>query len=111
MQCDQCKKDITFLYYIGRSNICNKCIGKYTVFKEVRNSEDALLRKALRAFDIKTFDDLKNVTEVQLDELSMGNIKEKSKQTLKYKKNKTSAVSVGTEDTLDYQTEYDTEYA
>jgi len=108
MKCDICNKEFTFLYFIGRSNVCNKCIAKYTVFKEVRYSEDAMLKKALRAFDIKSFDELKAIKEWQLDELAIGNIKEKRKQSFKYKKNRASAVKVDGGDILDYQDEYDT---
>ncbi len=110
MICDSCNKDITFLYFIGKSAVCNKCIGKHTVFKEVKASEDALLRKALRAFEIKSFDDLKKITYAQLDDLVMGNIKQKSKQTVKYKQNKKSAVEVDKGDYLDPQTELDMSY-
>ena len=107
MLCDVCKKEITFLYFIGKDNVCNKCIAKYSVFKEVSESEDTLLRKALRAFDIKCFDDLKKITAAQADDLALGLIKEKNKQTFKYKKNKSSAVVVDSGDPLDYQTELD----
>jgi len=107
MKCDSCGKEIMFLYFIGKSNVCNKCIAKHTVFKEVKVSEDAILRKALRAFDIKNFDDLKKITNAQLDKLSMGLIKQKSKQTVKYKKNQNSAVKVDDGDYLDPQTELD----
>ena len=107
MICDSCGKEIMFLYFIGKNNVCNKCIGKHTVFKEVKVSEDALLRKALRTFDIKSFDDLKKITNAQVDKLAMGLIKQKSKQTVKYKKNKSSAVTVDDGDYLDPQTELD----
>ena len=110
MKCDSCKKELTFLYFIGKDNVCHRCIARNTVFKEVGESEDALLRKALRAFEIKSFDDLKKVTAMQADDLAMGMIKEKNKQTVKYKKNKSSAVKVDGGDSLDYQTELDTEY-
>ncbi|MCM2324862.1 MAG: hypothetical protein NDI94_00215 [Candidatus Woesearchaeota archaeon] len=111
MKCDSCKKEITFLYFIGKDNVCNKCIAKHTVFKEVRESEDGLLRKALRAFEIKCFDDLKKVSAADSDKLAMGMIKEKNKETVKYKKNKTSAVIVDDGDSLDYQDELDTTYS
>jgi hypothetical protein len=110
MKCDVCKKEFTFLYFIGKDNACHKCIAKYTVFKEVGESEDAILRKALRAFDINGFEDLKKITAMQADDLAMGLIKEKNVQTIKYKKNKSSAVKVDGGDALDYQTEMDTEY-
>jgi len=96
-----------FLYFIGKSNVCNKCIAKHTVFKEVRESEEALLRKALRTFDIKNFDDLKKITNAQVDKLSMGLIKAKSKKTVKFKKNNPSVVKVDAGDYLDPQTELD----
>ena len=107
MKCDICNKEYSFLYFIGKNNVCNKCVAKHTVFKEVRVSEDALLRKAMRAFDVKDFDDLKKITNYQLDELVMGNIEDKRKKTFKYKKNKASAVHVGKGDSLDYQDELD----
>ena len=110
MKCDTCKKDLTFLYFIGRSNVCNKCIAKHTVFKEVKYSEDALMKKAMRAFDVKSFEDLQKIQESQLDELEMGMVKEKRGQSFKYKKNKASAVSVDAGDSLDYQDEYDISY-
>ncbi|MEM2131085.1 MAG: hypothetical protein QXR96_01045 [Candidatus Woesearchaeota archaeon] len=110
MKCDVCKKEYMFLYFIGKDNVCHKCIAKHTVFKEVGESEDALLRKALRAFEVKSFEDLKKITSIQAEELALGIIKEKNKQTIKYKKNKQSAVKVDSGDTLDYQTELDIEY-
>ena len=110
MKCDSCKKEITFLYFIGKDNICNKCIAKHYVFKEVSESEDTLLRKALRSFDIKCFEDLKKITADQADKLAMGIIKEKNAQTVKYKKNNASAVKVDDGDSLDYQDELDLSY-
>ncbi|MFH2020462.1 MAG: hypothetical protein ABIJ34_03550 [archaeon] len=110
MKCDSCHKEITFLYFIGKDNVCNKCIAKYTVFKEVNESEDGLLRKALRAFEIKCFDDLKKITAAEADKLAMGMIRERNVQTVKYKKNKGSAVTVDGGDSLDYQDELDMSY-
>ena len=110
MKCDVCKKELTFLYFIGKDNVCHRCIGKNTVFKEVGESEDTILRKALRTYNITCFNDLKSVTAKQADDLAMGLIREKNKQTIKYKKNKSSAVKVDGGDSLDYQTEMDTEY-
>ena len=110
MRCDSCNKEITFLYFIGKDNICNKCIAKYSVFKEVSESEDTLLRKALRAFEIKGFEDLKKITLEQADKLAMGMIREKNQQTVKYKKNNASAVKVDDGDSLDYQDELDLSY-
>ena len=107
MKCDICNREFTFLYFIGKDNVCNKCIAKHTVFKEVRHSEDDLLRKAMRAFEIKSFEDLKKITDAQLDELSMGNIKEKKVKTFKYKKNTSSSVKIDDGDYLDSQTELD----
>jgi hypothetical protein len=111
MICNCCNKEKTFLYFIGKDNVCHRCIARKTVFKEVGESEDTILRKALRAFEIKCFDDLMKITAKQADDLAMGFIKEKNTQTVKYKKNKSSAVKVDDGDTLDYQTEMDTEYA
>jgi adenylate kinase len=110
MKCDSCHKDITFLYFIGKDNICNKCIAKHTVFKEVSESEDTLLRKALRAFEIKSFEDLRKISADQADKLAMGMIKERNAQTVKYKKNVPSAVKVDDGDSLDYQDELDLSY-
>lgn len=107
MKCDICDKEFSFLYFIGKSNVCNKCVAKHTVFKEVRHSEDALLRKAMRAFEVKDFEDLKKITNYQLDELEIGNIKDKKTKTFKYKKNKASVVTVDGGDSLDPQTELD----
>ena len=107
MKCDSCGKELTFLYFIGKSNVCNKCIAKHTVFKEVKISEDRLLRKAMRAFDIKNFDDLKKITYAELEKLKLGKIKQKNKKTFKYKKNTGSAVRVGYGDYLDPQEELD----
>jgi hypothetical protein len=110
MKCDICKKELTFLYFIGKDNVCNKCIARHTVFKEVGESEDQIMRKALRAFEITCFDDLKKITAMQADDLAMGMIKEKNKQTVKYKKNKDSAVKVDGGDALSYQDELDMNY-
>ena len=56
MKCYVCDKELNFLYFVGKDNVCNKCIAKHTVFKEVKVSEDILLRKALRSFEIKGFE-------------------------------------------------------
>ncbi|MBT3720313.1 hypothetical protein HN789_05495 [archaeon] len=110
MKCYVCDKELNFLYFVGKDNVCNKCIAKHTVFKEVKVSEDILLRKALRSFEIKGFEDLKNISYADVDKLAHGQIKEKSKQTVKFKKNKVSAVSVDDGDYLDPQTELDMSY-
>lgn len=110
MKCDICNKDYSFLNFIGRDNVCNNCIAKHTVFKEVKHSEETLLRKAMRAYDIKNFDELKNIKEWQKEELAEGNVRNKRKKTFKYKKNRASAVRVGGGDSLDYQDELDTTY-
>ena len=94
MKCDSCGKELTFLYFIGKSNVCNKCIAKHTVFKEVKISEDS-------------FDDLKKITYAELEKLKLGKIKQKNKKTFKYKKNTGSAVRVGYGDYLDPQEELD----
>lgn len=107
MKCDVCNKELNFLYFIGKNNVCNKCVGKYTVFKEVKLSEDEVLRKAMRSFDIKCFDDLKKITHSEVEKLKQGKIKQKNIQTYKYKKNKDSAVKVDEGDYLDPQIEYD----
>jgi hypothetical protein len=110
MKCDSCNKEFMFLYFIGINNVCNKCVAKHTVFKEVKVSEDGLLRRAMRAFEIKSFDDLKQITYHQLDKLKMGAIKEKNIKTFKYKKNTNSAVKVDQGDFLDPQAELDLSY-
>lgn len=107
MKCDSCNKEIMFLYFVGKSNVCNKCIAKHTVFKEVRVNEDGLLRKALRAFEINNFEDLTKITNSQVDKLATGAIKDKKGQTIKYKKNKGKALNVDNGDYLDPQTELD----
>jgi hypothetical protein len=107
MKCDVCKKEFTFLYFIGKDNVCNKCVGKHTVFKEVKLSEDELLRKAMRTFDIKSFEDLKKITYAEVEKLKSGIIKQKNIKTFKYKKNKASAVVVDDGDYLDPQDELD----
>lgn len=110
MKCDVCNKELNFLYFIGKNNVCNKCVGKYTVFKEVKVSEDIMLRKALRAFEIKDFEDLKKISNADVDKLAMGMIKEKTSKTFKYKKNNASAVKVDDGDYLDPQIELDLSY-
>lgn len=81
---------------------------KHTLFKELRLSDESRLRKALRAFDINCFNDLKNIKEHQLELLENGKIQEKSKQTVKYKKNKQSIIRTDAkEDTLDPMSEMD----
>ena len=109
MKCDVCNKEFTFLYFIGKNNVCNKCIAKHTVFKEVDESEDAILRKAMRSFDVNSFDDLKNINKLQIEKLKKGLVKDKNRPTFKYKDNKNSAVNVGSKTEMDPQEEYDIE--
>jgi hypothetical protein len=84
MKCDVCSKEKLFLHLVGKNSVCTECIAKHTVFKEVKHSSEARLRKALRAFDIKSFEELKNIKAFQLENLERMPIKRK--KTVKYKK-------------------------
>ncbi|MBN2422333.1 hypothetical protein JXB41_03835 [Candidatus Woesearchaeota archaeon] len=83
MQCDICKKNYLFLHFVGKDNVCNNCIAKYTVFKEIKTTSEARLKKALRAFDINSFEDLKNIKEHQLEKLENQALPKKAKVTYK----------------------------
>ncbi len=109
MKCEICGKEYNFLYFIGKSNVCHKCVAKHTVFTEVKESDDVLLRKAMRAFDIKSFGELLRITPEQKIALEEGRIRKMRNKTFKYKSNKGSSVRVGKGDSLDYQEEYDIE--
>lgn len=108
MLCSICGKEKMWLLFIGKDNVCTNCVAKHTVFTEVKNSNEIMLRKALRTLDINSFDDLKKVTPEQVDDLALGAIKSKNpKPTLKLKKNAKSSVQVDTDDLLDPMTEQD----
>ncbi len=107
MECNICGKEKLWLIFIGKDSVCSNCIAKHTVFKEVRNSDERMLRKAIRAFDIIGFEQLKKVTNGQVDELAMGLIKAKNRPTVKFKKNNESSVKVDKEDSLDPLSEQD----
>ena len=97
----------TFLYFVGKSNVCNKCIARQTVFKEVRHSEDSLLRKAMRAFGIKSFGQLKDITPKQAEDLEQGKIKDRKGETFRHKSNRGSAVKVDSGEYIEDQEELD----
>ena len=61
----------------------------------------------MRAFDIKSFDQLKEITETQLEALKEGKIKSKRGESFKYKDNRESKVRVGKEDYMEDQEELD----
>ncbi|MBD3202777.1 hypothetical protein GF327_00650 [Candidatus Woesearchaeota archaeon] len=86
MKCTNCSKDKLFLHLIGKDSICAKCIVKHTVFKEVAESSEARLRKALRVFDVRSFEELKKVKDYSYEELKK--MKPKRQNTVKYKKKK-----------------------
>ena len=96
MRCDICNKDYMFLHFIGRDNVCTNCIAKHTVFREIKTTSEARLKKALRAFEINSFEDLKNITEYQIEEIeNKPNLK---KETIKLKKNKAKNPSLKNSD-------------
>ena len=105
MKCDICGKDYMWLIFIGKDNVCSKCISKYTVFKEVKHSNETRLRLALRKLEIKNFDDLKKIKNYDLEELD--SLPLKKKQTVKFKKNIKSAVKVDAADAIDLMSEQD----
>ena len=78
-----------FLQIMGKDSVCSQCIVKYTPFKEVRKGSETRLRKAMRVFDIKSFEELKNLKEEDLEDLE--NKKDKRQCTIKYKEIKKKA--------------------
>lgn len=82
MKCSSCGKEQNWLYYIGTDNVCNKCLEKDTIFKEIRFSNDKRLNIVLKKRKISNFKDLCNITEddydnILLTEPNIGNYKPK----------------------------------
>jgi hypothetical protein len=69
MKCSACGKESSWLNYIGIDNICNKCIEKHTIFKEIRFSNDRRLMIALKKRKIKNFEDIKKITETDFENI------------------------------------------
>ncbi len=84
MRCDICSKDFLFLNFIGKDNVCTNCIARHTVFKEIKTVGEARLKKALRVFPVRSFEDLKMIKEHEVEDVE----KMPDKETVKVKKNK-----------------------
>ena len=69
MECSICHKDKNFLKFVGADNVCNKCIEKNTIFKEIRFSNEKRLMIALKKRKIRNFDDLCKLTEEEFDNI------------------------------------------
>lgn len=66
MLCDICKKDVTWINMVGKDYVCNKCIVKHTVLKEVNKSDESRLRAILRELNPKDFEEMKTYTNESL---------------------------------------------
>jgi len=71
MKCTICDKDNSWLSYIGKDYVCSKCIVKHTIFKEIRFSDEKRLKKVLRRRKLNSFDDLKNITEKDFEQINL----------------------------------------
>ena len=69
MKCSVCGKEHNWLNFIGKDNVCNKCIEKKTIFKEIRFSNDKRLTIALKKRKIESFSDLCKMTEEDFDNI------------------------------------------
>jgi len=83
MKCTNCSKEFNWLYYIGGDNVCNKCIEKFTIFKEIRFSNEKRLNIVLKKRKINSFVELQKVTEedyenILLTEPNIGKYKPKA---------------------------------
>lgn len=108
MKCDICQKENLWLIYIGKDNVCSNCIARNTVFKEVGNSDESRLRKALRSFDINSFEDLRQLKEYQVEQMDTKRFVPSKKNIIKYKKNRQSPIAVNkNQDELDLMSEQD----
>ena len=69
MKCSNCNKENNWLTYIGNDNICNKCIEKETIFKEIRFSNDKRLTIILKKRKISSFIELCKITESDFENI------------------------------------------
>lgn len=88
MKCTSCGKEKHWLFFIGKDNVCNKCIEKNTIFKEIRFSKDKRLNIVLKKRKIKSFKQLCNFTEedyenILLTEPNIGTYKPKENKIKK----------------------------
>lgn len=104
MKCSSCGKEKLWLHFIGKDCVCGPCIAKNTVFKEMKTSNDMMLKKAIRTFDINSYQDLKSITQKQFNDLAEGKIKEKEQSTIIFKKNAEANITKDLQDDID---EYD----
>jgi hypothetical protein len=88
MKCSICGTEKNWLNLIGIDNVCNKCIEKNTIFKEIRFSNDKRLNIVLKKRNIPDFNSLKQFTEedfenILLTEPNIGKFKPKPNKITK----------------------------
>ncbi|MBT3464659.1 hypothetical protein HOD20_07180 [archaeon] len=105
MDCSICGKQSLWLHFIGKDNVCVKCIAKNTVFKDIKTKDESRLKKALRVFDISCFEDLKNLKYSDVENLE--SMKDRRKQTAKYKTVKSNIKIDSKNDSMDLISELD----
>jgi len=70
MKCTICGKENSRLTYVGKDNVCSKCMTKYTIFKEARFSDDKRISKVLRRRKMESFEDLKKIDEKEYERIN-----------------------------------------
>jgi len=90
MICSVCSKDKNWLHFVGVDNVCNKCIEKGTIFKEIRFSNEKRLQIVLKKRKIGSFKELCEMTEQNFDDIlltdpNIGNYKPRPNKLKKSK--------------------------
>lgn len=63
MKCDICKKESTWLEFVGSDMVCNKCINKNKVMGNVLRTHVNTFRFLIKKMKIENYEDLMKITK------------------------------------------------
>ncbi|MBI5133657.1 MAG: hypothetical protein HZA83_02995 [Thaumarchaeota archaeon] len=69
MRCSICGKENNWLTPLGSDIVCNKCIVKHTIFKEMRFSDERKFSIVLKRRNFNNFDDLCKINDDMFQEI------------------------------------------
>lgn len=69
MQCDNCKKEQTWLEGVGNEFICHKCIKKHKLMGLILRTHASSFPTIIKKLNIKNYQELMKITRKQIESI------------------------------------------
>jgi|TARA_B100002003_G_scaffold246439_1_gene276099 hypothetical protein len=66
MKCDNCKTEDQWLEMIGKNFICNRCVGKHTLFGKVQKTHIDTFRFLMRKLKPEGYSEFMSITNKEI---------------------------------------------